>query len=80
MKEFLAGACRLNKRYPETEILKFGPSSNGMLENCARRGTDLELILDKRVLSRDIPSPVAGEALELVCKYVGASRSEGEAL
>ena len=63
-----------------TEILNPGPISNGTLENRDRRGTDLELILDKREVSNDIPSPLAVDEVVSGCRYAGASPSIGDAL
>lgn len=63
-----------------TEILNPGPISNGMLENKARRGTDLEFMEDRSDASREIPSPPAAESLEEVGGKAGASGSVGEAL
>jgi hypothetical protein len=70
----------LNKRYPVTEILKFGPSSSGMFEKCARRGTDREFMLDRRPFSNEIPSPEAVDTFESSFRYTGASASVGEVL
>ena len=51
-----------------------------MLENKARRGTDLEFMEDRSDASREIPSRPVLEGPEEVSGKTGASGSVGEAL
>jgi hypothetical protein len=60
-------------------MLNPGPISSGTLENNARRGTDFELIDDKRELSSEIPSPPEVDAFVGWVK-TGASGSIDEPL
>lgn len=62
-----------------TEILKPGPISRGALENKARRGTDFELIDDRRELRREIPSPPDVDGFA-AWENAGASGSDEEPL
>ena len=65
--------------YPLTEILKPGPISNGTEENRALFATALELMDERREVSREIPSLVDDGATPPETG-AGASGSVGDAL
>ena len=65
--------------YPLTEILKPGPISNGTEENRALFATALELMDERREVSREIPSLVDDGATPPEIG-AGASGSVGDAL
>ncbi len=62
-----------------TDILKPGPISNGTEEKSARRATALELMDERREVSREIPSAVDVGAV-VPDMGAGASGSVGLAL